>query len=320
MNLGRWTVVLVGGGRWGRVHASNLSQLLTPCDRVLWVSRHNQGGLRDVVRKLTSGPQFVLLTNLEDALLARPEAALVATAPDTHVTLADACLRRGIHTFVEKPLAFKASDARSLIDVATSGDLILAAGLHLLSASYLNHFKGQLSAREITRIYIRWFDAVHEVRYGEVKRADVATPVVHDLYPHIWSIVRVLTGCDEQKANIVSARADGSYWIETSADSVKVEAQCDRYAGRRERKIHLVFRDGGSADFDFTQEPGEGRIDNAPLSSDPAWGKTPRPVMAEVREFLEQVFSPPRNMKWPHLAVNCIDSVFGAEVLNSQME
>jgi predicted dehydrogenase len=319
MNHDRRIVALVGGGRWGRVHASNLAQLLTPLDRILWVSRHNQDILRDVIQKLRNGPQFELMANLEDALLARPETALVVTPPNTHVAIADACLRGGVHTFVEKPLAFKASEARSLIDAAAKSNLVLGVGLHLLSASYLHHFKRQLLARRILRISIRWFDAVNEMRYGDAKQADDATPIVHDVYPHVWSIVRVLTGCDGQKANVVSARAGGSVSFELMAGSVRVEAQCGRRAEIRERKIDIVLSDGSSASFDFAHEPGRGMLDGASLPSDPAWGKTPRPAMAEVREFLEQVFSVSRKREWPHLASNCIDSVVGAEVMNSQI-
>jgi predicted dehydrogenase len=319
MNHDRRIVALVGGGRWGRVHASNLAQLLTPRDRVLWVSRHNQVILRDVVQNLPNGPQFELMTRLEDALVAGPETALVVTPPNTHVAVADACLRGGVHTFVEKPLAFKASEARSLIDIAAKSNLVLAVGLHLLSASYLHHFKSQLLARRIIRISIRWFDAGNETRYGEAKQLDDTTPIVHDVYPHVWSIVRVLTGSGEHKANVVSARADQSVSFELIAGSAKIEAHCGRRAEIRERKIDVVFSDGSSASFDFTHEPGKGILDGASLPSDPAWGTTPRPVMAEVREFLEQVFSASRNREWPHLASNCIDSVVGAEVLNSQI-
>jgi predicted dehydrogenase len=319
MNHDRRIVALVGGGRWGRVHASNLAQLLTPRDQVLWVSRHNQDILRDVIQKLRNGPQFELMTSLEDALLARPETALVVTPPNTHVAVADACLRGGVHTFVEKPLAFKASEARSLIDVAAESNLVFAVGLHLLSASYLRHFKSQLLALRILRISIRWFDAVNEVRYGEAKQIDDATPIVHDVYPHVWSIVRVLTGCDEYEANVASARTDGSVSFELMAGSAKVEAQCGRRAEMRERKIDIVFSDGRSASFDFAHEPGNAILDGVSLLSDPAWGKTPTPVMAEVMAFLEQVFSVSRDRKWPHLAANCIDSVVGAEVLNSQI-
>jgi predicted dehydrogenase len=312
------TIALVGGGRWGRVHASNLPRLLTPSDRVLWVSRHNQDALRKIIAQFAEhGPKFELLTSLDDALAERPAAALIITAPDTHVAVASVCLRSGIHTFIEKPLAFKASDAHSLINTAAKANLVLAVGMHLLSASYLRHFKSQLVTRDIARISIRWFDPAHELRYGESKRADDSTPLAHDIYPHLWSIVRVLTGAMQQTIASASKHIAGSISIESSAGPVKIDAQFGRYADARERKIDLVFQDGGTAGLDFTEEPGTAWLGNAALPPDPLWGRTPRPVMAEVADFLTQISS--RDLEWPHLAANCFDSVIGAEALGTKL-
>jgi predicted dehydrogenase len=302
------------------VHASNLARLLTPSDRVLWVSRHNQDALRKIIAQFSqNGPKFELLASLDNALAERPAAALIVTAPDTHAAVAGTCLRSGIHTFVEKPLAFRGGDAQSLIGTAAKADLLLAVGMHLLSASYLRHFKSQLVRRDIVRISIRWFDPAHELRYGESKHADDSTPLAHDIYPHIWSIVRVLTGAMQQDIASASKHTDGSISFESSAGPVKIDAEFGRYAAARERKIDLVFQDGGTAGLDFTQEPGTAWLGNAALPPDPLWGKTPRPVMAEVADFLTQISSPIRDPEWPHLAANCFDSVIGAEALDFKL-
>ncbi|MCX7309039.1 MAG: Gfo/Idh/MocA family oxidoreductase [Afipia sp.] len=311
---------MIGGGRWGRVHASNLSQLLTQRDHVVWVSRHNQDILPDTILKFSnSGPAFDLSTSIDDVLSKRPTAALVVTAPQTHVGVTEACLRAGTHVFAEKPLAFTAREARSLIDTAQDRNLLLGVGLHLLSATYLHHFKSQIAGRPIARIALRWFDPAHEVRNGESKHANDLTPLAHDLYPHIWSIVCVLTGCTEQTIGIALTQADASIAFASSAGDVKIDTRCGRHSAARERKIDLVFEDGGTANFDFTQEPGSGTMDNVPLSPDPQWGTTPRPAMAEVQEFLKQVSSPVRDPAWSHSAASCFDSVTGAEVLHAKL-
>jgi predicted dehydrogenase len=241
------TIALVGGGRWGRVHASNLALLLTSRDRVLWVTQHDQEAVRKAIAQLSeAGPEFELLTHHDEVLALRPRAALIVTAPANHVAMAARYLRQGIHTFVEKPLAFTAGDAQSLIDAATRADVVLAVGLHLLSASYLHHWKMQLAARGIARLSIRWFDPVHEVRYGEIKRADDTVPLAHDIYPHLWSIARTLTGSASRIIAEASKLADGSIMFESWAGSVKIDARCGRNAGARERKINLAFQDGKS--------------------------------------------------------------------------
>jgi predicted dehydrogenase len=310
------TVLLIGGGRWGRVHASNLSALLNPNDQVLWVTEHNQGAASELMSRFSNGPRFRLLGRLEETVALCPDAALVVTAADNHAVVADACLCRGIHCLVEKPLAFSRAEALSLVEIAKSNRLVLAVGLHLLSATYLRHFKNKLLAREVSEVAVRWFDPAQEVRHGERKTADNRTSIVDDVYPHIWSIVRVLTGCDQQVIDSAWQPRQGWFSFQSSASGVTVTAHCGRQAEARERKIDLVFRDGGAASLDFTEEPGHATLDDALLPPDPRWGVEPRPVMTEVRDFLAQSSAPLPDTTWPHLAENCIDSVTGAEALD----
>lgn len=314
-------LALIGGGRWARVHASNLSELLTCRDDVFWVSRHNQEAIRTVIeRHFSEGPRFIMYDRLDEALSAQPSAALIVNAPQMHAATAAACLRHGIHSFVEKPLALKAGEAMYLINAATKADLVLALGVHLLSASYLHHFKGMLPKTKLSRISVRWFDPVHEVRHGEAKRADESTPLAHDIYPHIWSIVRVLTGAAEQMVTRASKQVDGSILFGSMAGGLDLDVHCGRNALARERKVNVLFQDGATASLDFTQEPGVARLGRTKLPPDLRWGKGPRPAMGEVRDFLAQVFSSARDQKWPHLAVHCLDSVIGAEMLQSTLE
>jgi hypothetical protein len=114
-----------------------------------------------------------------------------------------------------------------------------------------------------------------------------------------------------------SKQADGSIVFESTAAGVKIDAQCGRYAQARERLVRVEFQDGETASLDFTQEPGVARLGNTSLPPDPQWANTPRPAMAEVRDFLAQVLSPVRDPEWVHLAANCLESVVGAETLDS---
>ena len=56
----------------------------------------------------------------------KPEAASVMTSLADHLFAVEACAQRGVHTLVEKPLAFSASDARKMKQLAhTHGVLVL---------------------------------------------------------------------------------------------------------------------------------------------------------------------------------------------------
>ncbi|GIF74008.1 Gfo/Idh/MocA family protein [Asanoa siamensis] len=67
------------------------------------------------------------------AFLTDPDLDLViVTSPDAlHAPQAEACLRAGKHVLVEKPMALGLGEARTLVDLAAHGKLVLAVGYHL---------------------------------------------------------------------------------------------------------------------------------------------------------------------------------------------
>ncbi len=92
----------------------------------------------------TSGAR--VFANLEQALASGGhDAALVATPSASHHDVASATLGAGLHTFVEKPLALTAADARDLVHRAE------AAGLHLAVGYTSQH----ASAAEVVRRAVR---------------------------------------------------------------------------------------------------------------------------------------------------------------------
>jgi predicted dehydrogenase len=66
---------------------------------------------------------------LEEALeRGRPDAVWICTPPDSHAPLAEQCLRAGVATFIEKPLAQNVDDARRIEAAARSSGRATACG------------------------------------------------------------------------------------------------------------------------------------------------------------------------------------------------
>ncbi|GAA1882965.1 Gfo/Idh/MocA family protein [Asanoa iriomotensis] len=92
-------------------------------------------------RSESAGREFLSTFDASDAkayddlgaFLADPGIGLVVVAsPDgLHFAQAEASLRAGKHVVVEKPMALSMGEARTLVDLADSGGLVLAAGYHL---------------------------------------------------------------------------------------------------------------------------------------------------------------------------------------------
>lgn len=311
MNAHPRRILLIGGGRWGRVHASNLAGLLGSQDHLVWASNHNRAALPDYVNILPPGSPQLTVSNVDTALDCGASAAIVVSAADTHASLATACLERDMHVLVEKPLALTSGDARAMIALAAARQRLLAVGLHLLSASYLTHFSALIRDRSLVAIEIDWLDPAEELRYGERKRADIGVSKAHDLYPHIWAILSKLTGKREFTVGDVAWKSGGLVQIDIAVAGVKATAHLSRRAERRVRMISVGFADGGSASLDATVEPGTVVIDGAVRESDPHWGAASRPLLNEVRGFFSAIES--GSSDWPQLAHHCLDSVAGAE-------
>jgi predicted dehydrogenase len=307
------SVLLIGGGRWGRVHAGILCKLLPASARILWVSEHNLPQLaRHVAEQDLETPQISLLSSLEPALAQKPDAALIVTAAFTHVAFARATLEKGIPTFVEKPLALDERDAQELVELAARAGVVFGVGLHLFLASYLHYFHLLWRVRPVVSCQLTWFDVENEIRYGEMKKADIWTNKVHDVFPHLWTILRVFFPCVRPAVRNAAIGPLGAIALTLDAGAVAIQAELGRRAPARARRIALRFADGGNALLDYTCEPGTIEVDGKAVTPDPAWAKGQSPLMAEIAAFFRACAHPEDAARWPCRAANVLDSVTGA--------
>ena len=124
-------------------------------------------------------------TTSYDDLLEDPglDAIVIATPVFTHFEMASAALRAGKHTFVEKPLAPCAAQAREMIELARRGDLRLMCGQTFLYSPPVQEVKRLIDMGELGDIF---FISASRVNLGLHQR-DVS--VIWDLGPHDFSIL-----------------------------------------------------------------------------------------------------------------------------------
>lgn len=104
-----------------------------------------------------------------------PEAAIVAVPATIHVETSLACLSKGLHTLVEKPLGFSALDCRDLASKAAAANKVLHVGL-LERWSLANLWKDWKPKRG------PW--TVNCSRVGPFVPRVADTDVIHDLMIH----------------------------------------------------------------------------------------------------------------------------------------
>jgi len=132
-----------------------------------------------------------------NALLERDivDAIVIATPTNTHHSLALKALKKGIHVFVEKPLAETSEQCKDLIEAAKVHDCVLFVGHVFLHSSPVLKLKELIEAGELGNInYI----SSRRLNLGPVRK-DVSA--LYDLAPHDISMMIFLLGMKPERVS-----------------------------------------------------------------------------------------------------------------------
>jgi predicted dehydrogenase len=242
-----------------------------------------------------------------DALLGDPatQAVIVANRSPMHGETAGRVLAANKHVFVEKPFTLDLEQACSLVKQAKDRNLTLVVGLEYLFATYLRSLHKLIALSRVRHVSLDWFDPVVEFRHGGEKRRDPYTSIFHDILPHVWSILRVLTQAEATQTRGVAVRGL-QVELELSIVDTEVVVRMDRHAERRLRRISIDMTEGGNVQLDFTIEPGRAILDGVRQEECQDWKRMPSPVAGELRAFRDAITS---GIEPVHAASLCIDSV-----------
>lgn len=122
---------------------------------------------------------------LEDDTL---DAVVIATSVPTHAALAMRSLDAGKHTFVEKPLALSAADARAIAELGAARDLVVMVDHLLIYHPGLQRVKRMIDEGDLGEIYYL---------YGNRQNLGIVRPDENALWslgPHDISVLLWLVG------------------------------------------------------------------------------------------------------------------------------
>lgn len=118
-------LLIVSLGSIGRRHLACLRQLMPAADITVWRQHNSVAG-----QPVPEGADRAV-GSLEEALAAKPEAAIVCGPATTHVAASAALVEAGVHLLVEKPLSDRLDGVADLVRAAAARNVVLMVGYTL---------------------------------------------------------------------------------------------------------------------------------------------------------------------------------------------
>ena len=271
-------VTLIGLGHMGRIHLGKLCSFEDV--RVCGVVDVDDALVGEYAGKYRV-PSFSCYS---DAL---PDAAcaVIATPTESHYAIAKACLERGIHVFLEKPITVLPEEARELVDMASARGLVLQVG----------HLERLNPALRQALPLVRRPRLIEARRIGPFTGRSTDVDVVLDLMIHDIDLVLSLVG--EEVADV---RAEGVPFFTNLSDvaSARIEftggcvanITASRVSTFRERSL-TIYEEDRYFSLDLMQGKLTGILRKEGEQADTTEYSAPQmdPVRDELIEFVAAV-------------------------------
>ncbi|MEO0140042.1 MAG: Gfo/Idh/MocA family oxidoreductase [candidate division WOR-3 bacterium] len=217
-------VSLIGLGNWGKNILRTLINLHRA--RISLVCDVREEVLQEIIGLY---PELVG-TRDPDRATEGVDAAIIATPSPTHHRIAKAALEKGVHVFVEKPMAMSVSEAEELVDLAEKKGLLLFPGHILLFHPGIQRLKNLLEGGELGRLFYIYSQRTN---LGVIRKDE---NVVWSLAPHDIYISNYLMGTEP-----VSAAGFGKDFLQDGVEDVAFITL--EYPGDRFSHIHVSWLD-----------------------------------------------------------------------------
>lgn len=231
-------LAVIGTGHLGKIHAKLAKQhpdaeLIAVCDPI-----------REA-REAVAAEFQTSAVESHTELLGRIDAAIIATPTRFHYEVAADLLRRGVHTFIEKPITLNTSDADELIVIAERNRLALQVG-------HVERFNPAFQAALPHLGKPLFFDAT---RCGPYTCRSTDIGVVLDLMIHDLDLILSLQPQNVQRIDalgmpVFGPNEDLAQARITFADGAVANLQASRVSPTVQRTLTVYFETGYAA-IDF---------------------------------------------------------------------
>ncbi len=268
-------LVVIGVGVHGARHARAFAEM--PGVDLVGVADVDEA----VARSVAEACRTTAVTDFH-ALLDRVDAVSIAVPANKHFEVAHACLERGIHVFLEKPIAETTEQAAELVELVRGTPTVFQIG-------HVERFNPAITALE--RI-------VHRPRFIEAHRLCVYTPritdvgVVMDLMIHDLEVILHLVGSPVTSVsaigvNVLNRTEDIANARLEFANGCIANVTTSRISPEPMRKIRL-FQQDAYISLDYRAQEGLiYRAQDGTIAREPVPTQKGEPLRIELAEFVE---------------------------------
>jgi predicted dehydrogenase len=154
-------------------------------------------------------PGMKVTKDFDEVLSSGVDAVAIATNPSTHRELAVRALKKGLHVFVEKPMAISVAEAEEMQEASKKAGRILMVGHVMLYNPAVEKLKALISAKEFGEIYYVYSQRVN---LGTVRKDENA---MWSIGPHDISMILHLL-----EEAPVSVSATGRSYLQKGVEDV----------------------------------------------------------------------------------------------------
>jgi predicted dehydrogenase len=218
------------------------------------------------------------------ALLDQVEAVSIAVPANKHFEVARACLERGIHVFLEKPIAETTDQAARLIELVRGTPVVFQVG-------HVERFNPAITALERIVSRPRFIEA-HRLCTYSPRITDVGVVMdlmIHDLEVILHLVGAAVTNVSAIGVKVLSRTEDIANARIEFANGCIANVTSSRVSPEPMRKIRL-FQEDAYISLDYRAQEGliyrkqDGRIVREPVPT-----RKDQPLKLELAEFVECV-------------------------------
>lgn len=197
-------IVIVGGGRWGKVWTSVATAARGSSRHLMMAARTDPDAAQAWASESSEAAGIVVCRSIAQAAALMPElkAAIVCSRPGDHLKDALEAFDHGLHVLVEKPISTHAAHGMQLVERALQTQRKLAVGTEFAFIPAVHQCMQELNLTSHLKVTLQWNDPPGEVRHGAAKSRHTEIDALTDLLPHALSIFRTLaSSCEFQIAD-----------------------------------------------------------------------------------------------------------------------